>query len=232
MGTSLGRIERRTHRPRRAHRPTASVSLPIGENEDGQHECPVCMTSMDGTNVFDFPCGHCVCNECDGKLQRRGFHSCPTCREPRVGYSREEVDEAANARVHRDRLNEQVANGQEPMSTTTLEHHGSHYHVIFIHDESSIARPYDVLRTVHADGTIEGAGNDASAGRHSQGTNAPNTPDEANASGHNNLVSVTGPLAEMLQGLIEPTSMGSFLQRHDALSTLLTARNARPRYEP
>ena len=232
MGTSLGRVERRTNRPRRgAHRPTASVSLPTGENEDGQkHECPVCMTSMDNGNVFSFPCGHCVCTECDVKLQGRGFYSCPTCREPRAGYSTQDVDEAANARVNRDRLNE-AANGQQTVSTTTLEHNGSFYHVIFLNDESSTARPYDVLRTVDADGTLleAGEGNAASARHPQDATNAPDTPDNPDVSGRN-TISVSGPLAEMLHGLVQPSSMGAFLQRHNALSTLLTARNTRPRF--
>lgn len=188
------------------------------------------MTGMDGVNVFSFPCGHCVCNECDDKLQARAFYSCPTCREPRAGYNREDVDAAASARVQRDQLNEHVENDGQHVATTTLEHNGNFYHVVFLRDESSTSRPYDVLRTVNSNGVIEEGDAVEAAGSHPQVLDLPNNPEDAHTSGRNNLVSLSGPLAEMLRGLVQPNDMASFVQRHDALSTQLTARNARPRF--
>ena len=97
-------------------------------------------------------------------------------------------------------------------------------------DESSTSRPYDVLRTVNANGVIEGGDAVEAAGSHPQVLDLPNNPEDAHAIGRNNLVSLSGPLAEMLRGLVQPNDIESFAQRHDALSTLLTARNARPRF--
>ena len=124
MGTALGRIDRpnRSRRPRRVATPT--LSLPTGEDEDGP-ECPVCMNAL-GAQTFAFPCGHCVCSGCDVQLQQRGFYACPTCREPREGVTRAQVDAAATARVRRDELSEYLPSGAGFQGPSSFVEHNGH----------------------------------------------------------------------------------------------------------
>ena len=74
---------------------------------EAHDECPVCfMPYTRGLRTERarsvFPCGHAVCRACDANMMRRNFHSCPTCRTPREGFSQEEVDLAAHARAVQD----------------------------------------------------------------------------------------------------------------------------------
>lgn len=78
---------------------------------DADDDCPVCLNPLprarraaagrrtEGARVVAFPCGHVICSTCDAEMERRNFHACPTCRTPRAGYSRSDVDLASQARV-------------------------------------------------------------------------------------------------------------------------------------
>ena len=238
MGTALGRIDRpnRSRRPRRVATPT--LSLPTGEDEDGP-ECPVCMNAL-GAQTFAFPCGHCVCSGCDVQLQQRGFYACPTCREPREGVTRAQVDAAATARVRRDELSEYLPSGagfQGPSSF--VEHNGHTYQVVFLRDEASAARPFDVLRTIGVDGVLDenvppseqGAGGHRRVGPGQGPVVIDLTDDDSPVATrvHNEGMVLSGPLAQMVEEMLQPTTLPDFLRRHDTLSGLLTAANARPR---
>lgn len=235
MGTALGRIER-PNRPRRSSRRSPSVvSLPTGEDEDG-NECPVCMNAIEGA-TFAFPCGHCVCTECDGKLQTRGFYACPTCRQPREGVTRAQVDAAANARVQRDQIGERVYMGPAGPASF-IEHNGSTYQVVFLRDESSNTRPFDVLRTVGVDGVVDdtterGAGGHRRVGVGQSPVVIDLTGDDSGVDQHvvdnSRGMVLSGPLAQMVEDLLHPSHLPDFLRRHDALTSLVTAVNARPR---
>ena len=76
-------------------------------------ECPVCMeciggeacSGTDGDRVL-FPCGHFVCGSCNDSMLRRDDHRCPTCRNPRGGFTREMADAHAEQRVVQDMAEE------------------------------------------------------------------------------------------------------------------------------
>jgi hypothetical protein len=235
MGTALGRIERPNRSRRQPRRAAPVVSLPTGENEDG-HECPVCMVAM-GSTTFAFPCGHCVCTNCDSKLQERGFYACPTCRQPREGVTRAQVDAAASARVQRDQLSDQLH--MSPAGRASfVEHNGSTYQIVFLRDESDTARPFDVLRTVGVD-DVAGQTTERGAGGHRRVgvgqepvvidlTNDDSGVDASVADNGRGLV-LSGPLAQMVEELLQPTHLLDFLHRHNSLTSLMTAVNARPR---
>ena len=57
------------------------------------------------------------------------------------------------------------------------------------------------------------------------------TGDDANLATRvqNEGIVLSGPLAQMVEEMLQPTTLPDFLRRHDALSSLLTAANARPR---
>jgi len=235
MGTALGRIERPSRSRRQPRRSAPVVNLPTGENEDG-HECPVCM-SVVGSGTFAFPCGHCVCTDCDVKLRERGFYACPTCREPREGVTRAQVDAAASARVQREQLSEQLH--MSPAGTASfIEHNGSTYQVVFLRDESDTARPFDVLRTFGVDAGLQPTTERGAGGHRRVGvgqepvvidlTNDDSGVDASVVDNGRGLV-LSGPLAQMVEELLQPTHLPDFLHRHDSLRSLVTAVNARPR---
>ena len=83
------------------------------ERERERDECPVCFESIgdeacDGTygDRVLFPCGHFVCGSCNDSMLRRDDHRCPTCRNPRGGFTREMADAHAEQRVVQDMAEE------------------------------------------------------------------------------------------------------------------------------
>ena len=239
MGTALGRIQRANRSRRQPRRAPPVLSLPLGEDEDGTApECPVCMNAL-GSAPFAFPCGHCVCSGCDAQLQQRGYYACPTCRQPREGVTRAQVDAAANARVRREELSEQL--NAPPHQGSFVEHNGHTYQVVFLRDESSAARPFDVLRSVDVNGVIDetteiaerGAGGHRRVGIGQEPVVIDLTGDDSGVEAHmvdnGNGMVLSGPLAQMVQELLQPNNLPDFLRRHDALTSLVTAVNARPR---
>lgn len=208
-------------------------------DEDSGAECPVCMTAYNpnGNGVFAFPCGHCVCSECDVKLRERSFYSCPTCREPRAGMSRAQVDAAATARVQRDQLNDRASDPWASMGT--VEHNGHVYSVVFFPDESGDARPYDVLRTVPGHGTLPGR----TIGRVIHRDNGQpvidltdedtamemETPPVSFRPSRRGQMALPAPLAAMMAEMLQPTHLPDWLRRHDALAAMVTSGGARQR---
>lgn len=197
--------------------------------------------NRDGSGTFAFPCGHCVCSACDTKLQERAFYSCPTCREPRTGISRAQVDAAATARVQRDELRDRVANGRwtrYPGAVGAVEHNGLRYEIIFLADESDGGTPFDVLRTVG--GTAPGV-----VSRVVSRTTAAHRPPEMpviDLTGDDDEAVETPPppshlrggvalppvLAEMVMEMLQPTHLPQWLRRHNSLTAVLTGRENQP----
>ena len=199
------------------------------DSQDQGAECPVCMNGLRGVGVFAFPCGHCVCNECDAKLRERSFYSCPTCREPRTGISRAQVDAAATARVQRDHQNDQA---EQPWQL--LHHNGNMYSVMFLPDESGGATPFDVLRTVQGQGPLRGrvlgrvihrpsgqqvidlTGDDDD---NVQDVEIPPVPERGVRRAE---VALPAALAAMVEDMLQPTHLPDWLRRHDALAAMIT----------
>ncbi len=191
---------------------------------DAQPECPVCMTPYEptGGNTFAFPCGHCVCTACDARLRDTGYFACPTCREPRAGISRAQVDAASAARVRRDEVREQLGGVAQREAAVTVAHNGSVYELLFFPDQATEQRPYDVLRTVQSDGvpsafsrvTVGGHWHEAEDEEEAEDAEAPAPVDVRR-------VALPGPLAHMVHELLQPHNLPEFLRRHDALTALV-----------
>lgn len=206
----------------------------LSKNTEEMTECPVCMNGMNGVGVFAFPCGHCVCNECDAKLQERSFFSCPTCREPRAGVSRAQVDAAATARVQRDRLSDQA---EQPWQHL-LERNGNVYSVMFLRDESGGATPFDVLRTVQgplrrqAVGRIIHHTNNHTVidltGDDDNDVLGMELPPEHERVVRRTDVALPAALAAMVEEMLQPTHLPDWLRRHDALASIATRRRDQP----
>jgi len=124
-----------------------------------------------------FPCGHAVCAACDDKLQARRFFACPMCRTPREGFSREEVDLAAQARAIADatadgsgiagwevqiQTNDAAtfedflrSRAQQPQQQPPASGSGGGWRVMFFANESN-GDPFDVLRRAARDAVPHG----------------------------------------------------------------------------
>lgn len=220
----------------------ASTNLSSSDgNQCDEPECPVCMTryNRDGSETFAFPCGHCVCSACDTKLQERAFYSCPTCREPRRGISRAQVDAAATARVQRDELRDRVANGRlSPGAMGAVEYNGQRYEIIFLPDESEGGTPFDVLRTVQ--GTAPGVVS-RMVSRTPTAHRPPQMPLIDLTGDDDEAVEVPPPpphlrggvalppvLAEMVVEMLQPTHLPQWLRRHNSLTAMVTGRENQP----
>jgi len=206
--------------------------------------------NRDGSGAFAFPCGHCVCSACDTKLQERAFYACPTCREPRIGISRAQVDAAATARVQRDELRDRATNGrwtQYPGAVGAVEHNGRRYDVIFLADESEGGTPFDVLRTVGSAATgvvsrvvsrtpathrppempvIDLTGDDDDAADEADDEAAGMPPPPHLRGG----VALPPVLAEMVLQMLQPTHLPQWLRRHNSL-TAMVRRRENPQHE-
>ena len=232
MAPVYSRAER--SRRTRARLPRDTEQTGTGE----EAECPVCMDALD-PRTFAFPCGHCVCSDCDVKLRERAFYSCPTCREPRAGMSRAQVDAAARERVQRDELRDQASNPW-PSVGLGLEHNGSLYSVIFLPDESGGATPFDALRTVPGRGTIRGRALGRVIHRANGQPMIDLTGDDDDAMPmehppvlqrptHRAHLALPAPLAAMVAEMLQPTHLPDWLRRHDALAAMVTSGGARQR---
>jgi len=146
-------------------------SRAAGDEEEEEDECPVCMTGYTcGTRTerarVAFPCGHSVCRTCDANMRRRNFHSCPTCRTPREGFSQTQVDLAARARTLADAEADDTASevtawaiqigGNQRAFEEFLQSHppsavrprqGGGWHVMFFPNEST-GDPFSALRLI------------------------------------------------------------------------------------
>ena len=235
---------KRSESSKRSRRHSTNLSRSDG-NQGDEPECPVCMTlyNRDGSGTFAFPCGHCVCSDCDTKLQERDFYSCPTCREPRMGISRAQVDAAATARVQRDELRDRVANGRwtrSPGAVGAVEHNGRRYEIIFLADESEGGTPFDVLRTVEstAPGVVSRMVSrtpaahrpsqmpviDLTGDDDDQAVETPPPPPPHLRGG----VALPPVLAEMVMEMLQPTHLPLWLRRHNSLTAMVTGRENQP----
>lgn len=61
--------------------------------------CPICFENKDR---HFFPCGHFVCSSCETEMASRGLLACPTCRTPREGISRAELEQLNHSSVQED----------------------------------------------------------------------------------------------------------------------------------
>ena len=91
---------------------------------------------------------------------------------------------------------------QDAPQRPTVEHEGRRFEVVFLRSEAE-GSPFDVLQ------------------RTSGGLLGP---------AHLEEVALDGPLGRMVQNLLQPTDMGSFLASHHADTARLTAQNSRPRH--
>lgn len=181
-----------------------------------------------GGSVFAFPCGHCVCTACDARLRNTGYFACPTCREPRAGISRAQVDAASAARVRRDELRDQLGGGTAQRDAAiTVAHNGSVYELIFFPDQATEQRPYDVLRTIRSDDVPSAFSRVVRVGEHWHEADGAEADDaqvgdgEAHAPTDVRRVALPGPLAHMVHELLQPHNLPEFLRRHDALAALV-----------
>lgn len=182
-------------------------------------ECPVCMTAF-GDRTEDtrstFPCGHAVCSTCDSRMMCRDLHSCPLCRTPRDGFSRDEVERAAYARTLADaaveaRMALDASNGdgvEELMrsSASSATSSGGHegWHFMFFASESNTDPIFDVFRTV--DGEME-SGIRRRRVRHSTRVNRQDLARDR--------VVVDDDIQELIDShLLRPTDLATFQQRH------------------
>jgi hypothetical protein len=157
---------------------------------------------------FSFPCGHSICEECNGQMLARRFLACPTCRTPREGVSHRQVEIANQARVDVDNDNDGVQAGRYGPT-------------IFFADESDGAGPFAPL--MHAAGppipappvlTLEEEDEalaqvlqaEEMVGRHLPSTRVTTTP-----------LAVRGPMRALMDGLMTPGTVGEFLAQREAV---------------
>jgi len=178
-----------------------------GESSAEERTCPVCMEHTKN-NWFSFPCGHSICDDCNGQMLARRFLACPTCRTPREGVSQRQVEIANQARVDVDDENDAV--------------HANRYgSTIFFPDESGGANPFASL--VHAVGptlptppvlTPEEEDEalaqvlqaEEMVGRHLPSTRVTTAP-----------LAVRGPMRALIDGLMTPGTVGEFLAQREAV---------------
>lgn len=114
-------------------------------NKRQRDECPVCLEEIQGarTNLdrVTFPCGHSICCQCNQGMLRRDDHRCPTCREPRRGFTTEMANASAEARMHQDMAEE----ANQPSSPPSM--------VLYFSNQAQ-GNPFEVLQSVSAPGGV------------------------------------------------------------------------------
>lgn len=205
------------------------MALRRGEraSQPAREPCPVCFEE-DLTERAHFPCGHFVCANCNASLLQRGFLSCPTCRTPREGMSQAAVEHANRERTRQNEANER---GDEGMGVgMTISHAGQRYRVLFFPDESQ-GTPFSTLgrqgtrgarpvrtaaRTLRAAppyhnrqppiSRTRAGRNEGQEGSESEGEGDENSPPGA-------LMTLDGPMANLVDGLLNPVDVTEFLAR-------------------
>lgn len=174
---------------------------------------------------FRFPCGHGVCAECNGRLARRDFLSCPTCRTPREGVSQRQVDAANRARVRAD------DDGQGDGAPLVVYAGGRGFQVIFFPDESDGQNPFGPLEgsvgTLHEVWRAE-----PGRGRREAALQADEAAMEAEASRHHaqrggrERLTLHGPMRDLVNALMRPTTVEEFLAQRERTLAADTAPDA------
>lgn len=227
------RRNKRRERDRPTHEATEAT-----QTTEGTDSCPVCFSPFGAAELSRslFPCGHAVCRTCDQQMRTRAFFSCPVCRTPREGFSRAEVDAAAQARALNDAAEEERdwgvhslgsgANAGVPVYARRSSMPAGGVSVVFFRADGS-GDPFDSLRTALLQsaprrGTRTGAG--AAVGRvhgallqnlDGEDENAAGIADDDEAS--ENRVPAPAPAAEVVlapdvrqfieQHLLNPTPL-------------------------
>ena len=173
-----------------------------------ERSCPVCMEHTKD-NWFSFPCGHSICDECNGRMLARRFLACPTCRTPREGVSQRQVDLANQARVDVDDDADRVQAGRYAST-------------VFFPDESGGAHPFGSL--VQAIGSPLYAAPMALTPEQEDEALAQVLQAEEMVGVHLPLTRVTsarlavrGPMRELMDSLMTPGTMEDFLAQRDVV---------------
>ena len=85
---------------------SGAATTGAGATTTNADECSVCFEPHTDAPVCSFVCAHGLCKRCTRELVARGFHACPVCRAPRLGYTQREVDAANARRTERERERE------------------------------------------------------------------------------------------------------------------------------
>lgn len=68
-------------------------SRQVGREQAEQTECPICFEAItERTEAMPFHCNHLLCITCHKRMIESADHRCPTCRAPRLGFTREEAE--------------------------------------------------------------------------------------------------------------------------------------------
>ena len=187
------------------------------ESENAQAQCPVCL-SEEHTETSYFPCGHSVCTSCNATLLQRGFLSCPTCRTPRYGVSQAAVEHANQQRALQNQGQE---NGGADMAVgMTVSQVRERYRVLFFPDESQgspfatlgrpRARPGGQNRTGRQEGQGQEVEEAAEVGAEEEnGENGVNWENRTPGV----RMRLDGPMADLVDGLLNPVNVTEFLAR-------------------
>ena len=173
-----------------------------------ERSCPVCMEHTKN-EWFHFPCGHSICEECNGQMLARRFLACPTCRTPREGVSQRQVDLANQARVDVDDDAERVQAGRYAST-------------IFFPDESGGANPFGSL--VQAIGSPLSAAPSALTPEEEDEALAQVLQAEEMVGVHLPLTrttsvrsSVHGPMRDLVDRLLSPAPISEFLAQREVV---------------
>ena len=186
---------------------------------DGECTCPICMESCTEENRVCFPCGHWICAPCDGRMLENGFLACATCRTPREGVNQSDVEAANRARTQRHVE-------QEGPRTLLLRAGGRQLQVLFFPDQANGANPFTSLgmplpaRNPTTDDYAVAQAVDAASVVHAV---IPHLRESAGP-----IVRLDGPIRDLVNQLLTPGTMASFLAQREAVrSHRRTRRSAR-----
>lgn len=203
--------------------------------EDAQAQCPICFEE-NVTERAHFPCGHFVCASCNATLLRRGFLACPTCRTPRNGVSQAAVEHANRERTRQNEEEERVDAGMA--MGMTVRHAGQRYRILFFPDESQGspfatlgrqdmggwpapggrgARPLRAARTMRAVPPYHTRQPPAARSRARRNEEEEGNGSESDEEAENRPPGVRmrldGPMADLVDGLLNPVDVSEFLAR-------------------
>ena len=187
--------------------------------------CPVCLEALT-EDQFRFPCGHGVCGGCEQRLASHNFLSCPTCRTPRQGVSQDEVERANTARALLDTQHDELV----------VFAGGRQFQVLFFPDETEgqhpfgplmgggpLTRPHEAAHSRNVRSRHHGAADAATQEAALAAAEAALVADEArhgplgsgNARVTGAQLTLRGPLRDLVESLMRPTSMPEFLAQRE-----------------
>ena len=176
---------------------------------DAEAACPVCMEHTED-NRFCFPCGHWICDGCNQQMLQRNFLACPTCRTPREGVSQRQVDAANRART------EQYAE-QDGAQSLVLRAGGQELRVMFFPDESEGANPFGPLG--HPGRSRNATDDDHMLAQVIEAASAVQSVLPHLAQSSEPGLRLEGPMRELVDRLLRPSTMEEFLAQREAVRT-------------